>query len=252
MTVQQSENSKLLAVQQLREKLRTFEPRSRGQLSAGCVALDSLFPGGGIPRGGIVEWLTADSAAGVGATTLSLQVARHLCSKGGILAVVDSQRELYPPAMAAMGIDMDKAFFVHPQSWRNEIWALIQCLQCRSLPAVWGYFERIDSREYRCLQLAAEASGSVGLFVRPASARGQPTWSDAQLLVTPRRMNHASTFKRRLMIEVVHCRHGAPGGKAMVEVDEITGNIGESYETFPLRMAAELAGSSIGRSASGA
>lgn len=234
-------DSLLEVIESLRGQLHQFKPLGRETQSLDA-SIDRLLPGGGIVRGGIVECL---GRAGDGAMTLSLWMARRLCGEEGMLAVVDSKRQLYPPAMLALGIDLDRTFVLHPKSHRDSIWALVQCLRCPSIAVVWSCIDRLDAREYRCLQLAAEASGVTGIFVRPTNARGQPTWADAQLLVTPQ----ASKDGRRFAVEVVNCQLGASGKSVILGMDAITGEMREYDDSLSSSLAPQLANPSVGRRA---
>ena len=234
-------DAKSQAVRLLREQLRQTRLQRRKFQPSGS-ALDRVLPGGGIPYGGIVEWL---GGTGSGAAELSLHLAARICQAGKTLAVVDSRCQLYPPAMAGRGIELNRVLLVHPQSRRDEVWAMVQCLRCPSISMVWGCPQKLDAREYRCLQLAAETGGAAGMFVRPPGIAGRPTWADAQLLVTPQ----AAEEHRRFVVKVVNCRQGIPGKLLSVEMDAITGERRECDEPFPMRLASQLADPSSGRSA---
>ena len=236
---------KLETVNLLRDQLRRFHTKKREFQASGVEVLDQLLPGGGAPCGGIIEWL---GDAGSGAATLSLVMARRLCGEEGMLALVDGQQQLYPPAMSVLGIDLDRILIVHPRSRRDKVWSLIQCLRCPSVAVAWGYLDELNAREYRCLQLAAEASGVMGMFVRPTDVRGQPSWADVQLLVTPQ----ASAGSRRFAVEVVNCQQGPSGKSVTIDMDAITGEMRECDESIPLRLAPELADPPAGRRAAGA
>ncbi|HZL90133.1 MAG TPA: hypothetical protein VFB96_17325 [Pirellulaceae bacterium] len=217
-------------------------------LSTGVPALDALLPRGGLRRGSVTEWLAAASAGG--AQTLALLAARQACSDGKSLVVVDRQRRFYPPAAAVLGIDLLRLIVVHPLSDADELWAIDQALRCRGVAAVWARREQLDPRDFRRLQLAAESGGTLGLLVRSAQARGQPSWADVQLVVSPR----PSSGSWRLHVEVTRCRGSHPGQSVELEIDEWMGHIrtrsaseGASHETHPLRPAPQLAASTAGR-----
>ena len=95
-------------VAQLRDSIRQVETASRiddGSLvKNGCDAIDRLLPERGYPRGTLVQWITA---GGNGADFLSLQVAKKACEDGGALVVVDPLNQFFPPAAAAIGINLD-------------------------------------------------------------------------------------------------------------------------------------------------
>lgn len=237
----------------------------RGELfSSGCAELDRLLPEGGWRRGVLVEWLAA--TAGSGAGSLALLVARQAASSGGVLVVLDRQGHFYPPAAAAWGVDLGRLLVVRPRQDSEELWALDQALRCPGVAAVWAALERLDWRAFRRLQLAAELGGSLGLLVRPARIRGQPTWSQVQLEVRPRMVPATGTVPgpsgaprpsaflgpggRRVCVELVRCRlGGASGGVGRsaaveLELDETCGAVRVAsgrHETHPLHLAATLA-----------
>jgi hypothetical protein len=143
--------------------------------------------------------------------------------------------------LAAWGIDLTRAIFLWPANPADEGWAVDQALRSPAVAAVWGRFDRLDPKMFRRWQLAAEAGGAIGLLIRPAQARGLPTWADVQLAVET--MSVASNREsRRLQVEVVRCRGGAGGGKVDLEFDE-TGIVREAlrHETLLVHHPAELA-----------
>lgn len=206
-----SRESRAYRVEWLRHQLTRWgakTPREAATFSTGVPALDRILPEGGWRQGMIVEWLSAArnneirmahppsvtpsgpfgmrhaSLCGVsGAATLSLLSAREACRQGSMLVVLDRQRMFYPPAAASWGIDMSRVIVAHPRNARDELWAAVESLRSPIVGAVWGALEQFDHRALRRLQLAAEAGHALGLFLRPASVRGQPTWANVQLEV---------------------------------------------------------------------
>ncbi len=234
--------SRIEIVQELRERVRSLEEADRSAaqaaVSSGSAVLDRLLPHGGFRRGTLIEGLSAEEGSGAG--TLAFLAAQEACTEGGALVVMDRRRQFYPPAASALGIDLSKLVVVRPESERDELWALGHVLRCQAVAAVWEPVEKLDGRTFRRLQLAAESGGSLGLLLRPASARGQPTWADVQLLVSPR----TSQGGRRVQVEVVRCRGGTGGAAVELEIDETTATIRKAdtpHETHPLPLAARLA-----------
>jgi hypothetical protein len=152
-------------------------PSGRGQ-----VAGDSPWRGEGALRYGmLIEWLSG--LAHSGAATLSLLCAREACRPGGALVVIDRLQTFYPPTAAAWGIDLNRLLIVRPRGMRDALWATLQALRSPAVAAVWAPLEKLDSREFRQLQLAAQAGHTLGLLLRPAHVRGQPSWADVRLKV---------------------------------------------------------------------
>ena len=70
----------------------------------------------------------------------------------------------------------------------------------------------------------------MGLLLRPPSVRGQPTWSDLQLLVEtlPAATLPTAAAIAGLRVEIVRCRNGNAGASVELELDDETGTLQES------------------------
>src|SRR3954468_6001450 len=170
----------------LRRQLARWEAANAAEdttvFSCGAAAVDRLLPGGGLRHGMLVEWLAgASGAVGGGAATLGLLSAREACREGGALVVIDRRQTFYPPAAAAWGIDLDRMIVVHPQNARDELWAMVQALRSPTVAAMLATIDRLDSRAFRRLQLAAQAGQTLGVLMRPAGVRGGPSWPGGRL-----------------------------------------------------------------------
>ena len=228
-------------------------------LSTGSDALDRLLPAGGLKRGTLVEYLSP--GGGCGAGTLALSAARESCREGRALVVFGGTPTFYPPAAAAWGIDLSRLVILRPAKAADMVWALDQALRCRGVGAVWAACDRLDVRDFRRLQLAAEAGGTLGLLLRPDRLRGQPTWADVQWEVRsmkdevrsrkhkPPAVFRPSSFVLRpsspwrLHVELLRCRGAAGGASVILELDESAGIWREAIHeaSHPLPVAAELA-----------
>lgn len=236
-----TDSSRLQLVDSLRRRMERLDGACRPEervLSTGCLPLDKLLPRGGLLRGTLVEWLAEHPGSGAG--MLALMVARQACSEGRALAIMDRARRFYPPSVAAWGMDLENLLVLRPRSESEELWALEQVLRSPSVGAVWAPLARIDVREFRRLQLAAESGGTVGMLVRPADVRGEPSWAEAQFLVRPR----ASPGGWRLHVEVTRSRGGTGGRSVELEINYQTGMAQpgiQSHDAHPLHPFAELA-----------
>lgn len=212
--------SRAALVQALQAQVDQLEGRraaAAGTCSSGLPALDRLLPAGGFRRGSLVEWLAAEAASG--AETLSLFATRQACGEDRTaLVVMDRRGGFYPPAAAAWGISLESLILVRPANAADELWAWDQCLRCPAVGAVWGLLDRLDSRGFRRLQLAAEEGGALGLLVRPARARREPAWSDIRLAVRPGEGGPC------FQIELVRGRRGARPHVLEVELDPESGH----------------------------
>lgn len=248
-------NSREHLLRQLRRQLGRLEtPMSMDDavvFSSGTPAIDHLLPGGGLRYGMLVEWLSALPGSGV--ATLSLLAAREACRVGGMLVVVDRRQTFYPPAAVAWGVDPQRLIVVHPRSRRDELWAAVQSLRSPATAATWAAIDRLDDRAFRRLQLAAQAGQTLGLVLRPADARGQPSWADVRLEVeakcswsvvrSPSHFHHGprtTDYGRHVRVSVLRCHGGRPGDSTNLEIDDAAYAVREMKRGAPLRTGACL------------
>ncbi len=215
---------------ELRRRIARLEGRSRSgrgeAVSSGCEALDHLLPEGGFRRGTLIEWLSAEAA---GAATLALIAAQRVCQQGGKLVVLDPRREFCPPAAVRLGIRSEQLLVVHAETTRDNHWAIDQALRSSAVAAVLAWPRKIDDRTFRRWQLAAESGGTLGLLLRPETARSEASWSDVRLAVeslplagyawlhpTPGNSN------RFLRIRLLRCGGSTQGRSLEVELDDET------------------------------
>jgi protein ImuA len=209
-------------IAELQERLKRFAQARRGAgqtVSTGCPELDARLPGGGLARGTLVEWLTPGPGSGGG--SLALSVAREACRDGGPLVVVDRRGQFYPPAAAGAGMNLEQLIVVRPATAADENWALDQALRSPGVAAVLCWIERLQPRAWRRMQLAAEATGNLGLFIRPATARGDPSWADVRFLVEPL----STSAGRQLRVELLRLRGNSGGQTLHLELDDETGAV---------------------------
>src|SRR5207237_151479 len=112
---------------------------------------------------------------------------------------------------------------------------------------------------------AAEMGRTLGLLLRPASARGQPSWADVRLYAGPTRQGdkergrqgeHRGQFVsrspglpvslsfsvRRVEVRMLRCHAGCPGSSAWLDIDDVAHVIREvnvDHDSHPLPMVAE-------------
>ncbi len=229
-------------LQSLRQRMIDCESLHRSNhnaiASSGSAALDALLPGGGFRSGQIVEWLTAESGSGaamwgMNAAINSLNtdslttkgISRNLTnsSESQSIAVIDNDQMFYPPAAASLGLDLQQLLVIQPRNHADAIWAIDQTLRCPRIAAVWADIQRLNAKEARRLQLAAEEGDTLGMFIRPLTARNQPSWADIQIQVeplptpdkpAPTNLNASLTqhfSRRRWKLTLLRCRGMHPG-----------------------------------------
>jgi hypothetical protein len=213
---------------ELRSEVRRLEggygdPLARKHIPTGLAALDNVLPGRGLPSGSIIEI----EGPAWPPWTLALLLARGVldADRTGEAVVIDLERDLYPPAMAGLGLDLDRTAIVWPRSRREAAWAFAEALSprgaersgCAVALAVRGSEVAVEER--RC-QLAAEAGGGIGILLagaeEPRRRRRSPGCAAVRCWVAP---CPSTDEVERFQVDVVRCRGGPDGGRALVEVD---------------------------------
>lgn len=163
-------------IEDLRERIRRIErrpPRRSAFEATGLPEVDALLPGGGFPRGALSE---IAGGPGSGKTALCLAAMARAMRGDGLAAFVDGRGELYPPAAAALGVDLDRLLVVRPGSdliaalWSGEALLASGAFEVvvLDLPPARPPRARapLDAVARRLLA-AAEKGGAVGLWLAP-------------------------------------------------------------------------------------
>lgn len=167
-------------IEDLREKIRRIEgrkPQGTAFVPSGWEQVDAMLPGGGFPRGAISE-LAGGCASGK--TAIALSVLAQATRERGIAAFIDGRHELYPPAAAALGVDLERLLVIRPdpadpvEVARVALWAAESVLASGAFEAVAVDvpLERLRGRNsttaetmLRRVRAAAETGGAVALWL---------------------------------------------------------------------------------------
>ncbi len=172
----------------------TKAPRS-DTLSTGLADLDALLPGGGWPRGALIEILLAED--GLGECSLLLPALATLTQARKRVVLVAPPYIPYAPALTAAGVDLTQ--LVHIDATASDThWTAEQCLRAGCCGAVLNWLPRSDYRQLRRLQLAAETGGTFGFVFRPLSAAHEASPAALRLRLEP-----GETQPR---LEILKCR----------------------------------------------
>lgn len=249
--------------------------RGRKVVPSGFRPLDALLPAGGLRPGSLVEWLVEGEAgpgAG-GAASLAFAVARRLAMAEGsdaserrqprTIVVVDRTGWFHPPAVLSWLTGEQRLVVARPSRDDDEIWAIDQALRCTGVAAVlaWpratiGRRSRVRggtrpseslqqwSTAMRRWQLAAAASGAVGLLVRPRAALADPSWAESRIVVSPESSGTLGERRLRLTLAGGNWSAAIADGQRTAEVvlDVARGVAGTPrFSESPLRTAATMA-----------
>jgi hypothetical protein len=189
---------------------------------SGVAGVDGLLPAGRFERGAVHEILS-DARVGSG-YFFAMLLARGAAGDRPILWC-DPERRLYPPALAAAGIDLRRFYLLRPKTSEELVWAITESLRCRAVGAVVASPGRLSPVEARRLQLAAETGQGAGLLLRAVSREQSPAHYAAatRWVVSPAAGNQ---FVQRWNIRLIHSRQGVAGGEVVLEQWRQTGRVG--------------------------
>lgn len=163
-------------IEDLRERIRRIErrpPRRAAFEATGLPEVDALLPGGGFPRGALSE---IAGGPGSGKTALCLAAMARAMRGEGLGAFVDGRGELYPPAAAALGVDLGRLLVVRSGEALAGLWAAEALLGSGAFEVVAMDLPPLAARRpggaspgalARRLLAAAEKGGAVGLWLAP-------------------------------------------------------------------------------------
>jgi hypothetical protein len=226
--------------------------------TTGLPALDELLPGGALARGAVHELLALPDHPPPLFVALVLarsagQELNHrfhrfhrfeidgfesvksvVDSFNGAIVWSDPLHALYPPAIAAMGVPLERLFLLHPGNVADENWAITECLRCRGVAVTIASLRRLSRVEARRFQLAAERGGGIGLLLRPYDRAAQIYAAATRWLVAPHR---GERTVQKWTLQLIHGHGGRVGDTVILEHHRDSGHL----QVHPVREARQLA-----------
>jgi protein ImuA len=198
--------------------------------TTGLPLLDEMLPNGALARAAVHEIL-AEERDGT-PLTFALLLARSAAREGAIVWC-DPRRTLYPPAVAAMGMPLDRLFLLRPKTPAEQIWAVAESMGCPGVAATVAMAGDLSRVEARRFQLAAERGGGVGILLRDP---GKATQYAAATRWRVRPMKSQRSVQR-WSVQLIH-GHGGQIGKPII-LESPRG--ADAIQANPLRAVAPLA-----------
>lgn len=180
-------------------------------------ALDVAAGASAFARGAVHEILGEENPPMFFATVL----ARAACGERQIVWS-DPQCRLYPPAIAAAGIPLNRLLLLRPKDQKDELWALTECLRCSGVGVALACPERLSTIEARRLQLAAERGGGVGILLRPASALRTPHAAATRWMVSA---IPGERTVQKWKVQLIHGHGGQVGQTVILEACRATNSV---------------------------
>lgn len=170
--------------------------------------LGDLLPEGW-PRGQLVEVLT--TGPGFSEASLFMALAAEITAAGREVAWVTPEGGVpNAPALVAAGLDLNHFLWVHTGDRNQAAWVARELLASGIVPLVLVSREPSDARTLRGLAIAAREGDALGVLLRDASRRENP--SPAQL-----RLEFPPEPRKPRRLVVLKGRGVAPGTMIMLE-----------------------------------
>jgi|GEM_PF-6080901 len=218
---------------------------------SGFAPLDRALPGSGLPADGVTEVMHPGRSPGAGCLSLFIPLMRRL-TRGpqnddedapqsdwnalnkeatdeqphpdtprapAWIALVEPGLDLYPPALAAAGVDLSRVLILRPNKRADQLWAIEQCMKHPSIAFTLSAVRGLQEREARRLQLACQSG--PGVLLRPESESGRASSLRLGLRAeSTGDVRSDGIFSQRFEIEVLRCRGLMPGAPIQVEVKD--------------------------------
>jgi protein ImuA len=156
-------------------------------MSSSFRLLDRELPGGGWPRGSLIELLVRHP--GIGELRFLAPTLQQITRQGRNVILLAPTHLPHAPAFAAMGIDHTRILIVHARQPADRLWAVEQSIKSNSFGALITWLDSPGIRPdlLRRLQLAAASAQGLFFVFRPFSAQQQASPAPLRMLLLPRR-----------------------------------------------------------------
>jgi protein ImuA len=156
--------------------------RAHGKtIDTGYAALSAELPGGGWPVGALVELLVQQP--GIGEMRL-LKPALVAASKRPV-ALLQAPHVPNSLAFSYLGLPLDKLMMLRAPKTADALWSAERVLNARSCGALLFWQQHIRSEALRRLHLAAQATETLLILVRPLAAAQDSSPAALRLGVRP-------------------------------------------------------------------
>lgn len=209
-------------------KIEAGVRHAHGVLPFGLAPLDAHLPGGGLALGALHE-VAGGGAGAVDGASAALFAAGIMARLPGEVMWCVTRMDLFAPALNLVGLTADRVIYYEAGDERALLGAFEEGLRHGSLAGVVAELPRLAMTASRRLQLAAEASGALGIAVRRWRRQsdtidfGQPTaaatrWRVTALPSAP--LPVPGVGKGRWLVELIRCKAGDSADFILEACDE--------------------------------
>lgn len=145
--------------------LQGFKPAQGAAQDTGLGIIGQSFPNGTFPLGALHEFLSTGQEQSTAAFGFVSGIVGTLM-KGAPCVWVSPSTHIFPPALAAFGIEPHHVLFIQAKKPKEALWVVEEALKTDGIAAVVGEMKDLSFMESRRLQLAVERSKVTGFLVR--------------------------------------------------------------------------------------
>lgn len=197
--------------------------------------LNNAFPNGVFATGAVHEFIAARAEDIAATSGFIIGLLHVLLKKDNPSLWISAEGNIYPPALAALGIPVHQLLFANLRREKEVLWTLEEALKCAPLNAVVAEVRQLDFTASRRLQLAVESSGVTALIIRP-----QPRVLDSTSIARWQIRSLPGLIEDdlpgvgfpRWKVELLRVRNGKPGSW---EVTWRDGQLAFKEETVPAK-----------------
>ncbi len=162
----------------------------------GDASLDARLPGGGWPRGSLIEILVERD--GLGEMSLLLPAIATLTQARRRVALIGPPYIPFAPAWVAAGVDPTHLVQIDAAAAARH-WSAEQCLRTGCCAAILHWLPaETDYQQLRRLQLAAETGDALAFLLRPIAARRENTPAALRIEI--------SRLESDICVRILKCR----------------------------------------------
>ncbi|KVX69095.1 recombinase RecA [Burkholderia stagnalis] len=150
-------------------------------VDTGYPALSAQLPGGGWPRGCLIELLTQQPGIG------EVRLLAPALGKLGNRPIVMLKPPQTPNAqgLAYVGVPLDKVMLLEPKTTADALWSAEQILKAGTCGALLLWQQHARGESLRRLQVAAKSGDTLMILFRPLVAAADPSPAELRLALRP-------------------------------------------------------------------
>ncbi len=145
----------------------------------GSAQLDAQLPGGGWPRGALVEILQTP-----GTQCEWRLLLPALAQTPSVLVLVGAMHAPFAASLAGQGLNPQRLLWIDTGLSSDRLWAAEQALRCKDVGAVLVWLPMARAEQLRRLQMAAAEHAKLLFVLRPASAQSESSPAALRLVTS--------------------------------------------------------------------